>query len=90
MLFRAVEYMPGLANLSAIRTWTGFRAATADKLPLIGVCSGYHNIYVATGHEGLCIATSMATARLLADLLLNRESAISREPYQPERAYAHA
>jgi D-hydroxyproline dehydrogenase subunit beta len=90
MLQRAVEYMPGIVNLSAVRTWTGFRSATPDKLPLIGVCPGYNNVYVATGHEGLGIATSMATARLLADLLLDRQSTISREPYQPQRAYAHA
>jgi glycine/D-amino acid oxidase-like deaminating enzyme len=90
MLLRALEYMPGLANLSAIRAWTGFRAATPDKLPLIGVCPGYENVYLATGHEGLGIATSMATARLLADQILNRNSEIAREPYQPERAFAHA
>ena len=90
MLTRALEYMPGLANLSGIRAWTGFRAATPDKLPLIGVCPGYQNVYLATGHEGLGIATSMATGRLLTDLLLRRESEISREPYQPLRAYAYA
>jgi glycine/D-amino acid oxidase-like deaminating enzyme len=90
MLERALEYMPGLAQLSGIRAWTGFRAATPDKMPLIGLCPGYENVYLATGHEGLGIATSMATARLLADEILKRESAISREPYQPERTYAHA
>ncbi len=89
MLERALEYMPGLARLSAIRAWTGFRAATPDKMPIIGVCPGYQNVYLATGHEGLGIATSMATGRLLADQILNRESAIPREPYQPERSYAH-
>ncbi len=36
MLRRRAEYMPGLAGLNVIRTWTGFRAATPDKLPLIG------------------------------------------------------
>ena len=35
MLDRAVEYLPGLRKLSSLRTWTGFRAATPDKLPLI-------------------------------------------------------
>lgn len=85
MLRRAIEYMPDLARLSAIRTWTGFRAATPDKLPLIGVCPGYRNVYLATGHEGLGISTSLATARLLADMLLGRESAIDRTPYIPER-----
>jgi glycine/D-amino acid oxidase-like deaminating enzyme len=90
MLQRALEYTPGLANLSGIRAWTGFRAATPDKLPLIGLCPGYENVYLATGHEGLGIATSMATARLLSDMILGRESEISREPYQPMRTYAHA
>ena len=40
MLRRAQEYMPELAELSAIRSWTGFRAATPDKLPLIGPVAG--------------------------------------------------
>ena len=88
MLARAVEYMPGLADLSAIRTWTGFRAATPDKLPLIGRCGGYRKVYLATGHEGLGISTSLATARLLADEILGRESAIPREPYLPQRSFA--
>ncbi|MGI9072586.1 MAG: NAD(P)/FAD-dependent oxidoreductase [Bryobacteraceae bacterium] len=88
MLKRAAEYMPGLRNLSAIRGWTGFRAATPDKLPLIGLCPGYETVYVATGHEGLGITTALGTAKLLADLVLHRECAIPHEPYSPERAYA--
>jgi glycine/D-amino acid oxidase-like deaminating enzyme len=88
MLRRAVEYMPGIAKLSAIRSWTGFRAATPDKLPLIGLCPGYRNVYLATGHEGLGITTSLATARLLADQAVGRESAIPRAPYLPERSHA--
>jgi glycine/D-amino acid oxidase-like deaminating enzyme len=88
MLRRALEYMPGLLQLSAIRVWTGFRAATPDKLPLIGPCTEYPNVYLATGHEGLGISTSLATARLLADQILNRPSEIPFEPYLPERNYA--
>jgi glycine/D-amino acid oxidase-like deaminating enzyme len=88
MLARAVEYMPRLTELSAIRTWTGFRAATPDKLPLIGPCGGHQNVYLATGHEGLGISTSLATARLLADQILGRKSAIPREPYLPCRSFA--
>jgi glycine/D-amino acid oxidase-like deaminating enzyme len=89
MLRRAVEYMPGLRGLSAIRGWTGFRAATPDKLPLIGECPSLTGVYLATGHEGLGISTSLATAKLLADVLLDRPSAISREPYAPNRCFAH-
>ena len=90
MLRRAVEYMPALKAVSAIRAWTGFRAATPDKLPFIGACPDLAGVYLATGHEGLGISTSLATAKLLADLLLNRESAIPREPYAPTRSFAHA
>ena len=85
MLQRALEYMPGLARLSAIRAWTGFRAATEDKLPLIGPCPSRENVYLATGHEGLGITTSLGTARLLADMILGRRPAIAPEPYLPSR-----
>ncbi len=84
MLERACEYMPTLGKLSTIRTWTGFRAATPDKLPLIGPTDD-QTIFLATGHEGLGITTSLATARLLADTLLTRKPAIPLEPYLPAR-----
>lgn len=90
MLQRAKEYLPGITKLSAIRTWTGFRAATPDKLPLIGKCPGYKRLYLATGHEGLGITTSMGTAKLLVDQLLNRISQIPSTPYLPTRAYQEA
>jgi glycine/D-amino acid oxidase-like deaminating enzyme len=85
MLRRAIEYMPGLAEVSAIRSWTGFRAATPDKLPLIGPCPGDERLYLATGHEGLGITTSLATAKLVADQILHRKCAIPCEPYLPGR-----
>ena len=87
VLIRAIEYMPSLKNFSAIRAWTGFRAATPDKLPFIGLCPGFKGVYLATGHEGLGISTSLATARLLADEILCRPSQISRAPYHPSRSF---
>ena len=89
MLARALEYMPGLAHLQGLRTWTGFRAATPDKVPLIGLCPGYDNLYLATGHEGLGISTSLATGRLIADEVMGRTSEIPREWYAPGREFPH-
>ena len=88
MLTRAIEYMPGLGDLSGIRTWTGFRAATPDKLPLIGLCPGFETVYLATGHEGLGISTSLGTARLLTDEIIGGPSVISRAPYEASRQFA--
>ena len=86
MLQRAREYMPGLAQMSAIRTWTGFRAATPDKLPLIGLWPGDASLFLATGHEGLGITTSLATARILVDQITGAKPEIPIEPYLPSRA----
>jgi glycine/D-amino acid oxidase-like deaminating enzyme len=85
MLAQAREYMPALADLSTIRVWTGFRAATPDMLPLIGPCPEVENLYLATGHEGLGITTSLGTAKLLVDQLLRRTPRIPIEPYLPSR-----
>jgi D-hydroxyproline dehydrogenase subunit beta len=93
MLRRAEEYMPGLARMSTIRVWTGFRAATPDKLPLIGPWSADATVFLSTGHEGLGITTSLASARILVDQIAGRKPAIPIEPYLPSRVsseHAHA
>ena len=88
MLARATQYIPSLRGLSGLRVWTGLRAATPDNLPLIGRCPNYRYVFAATGHEGLGITTSLATARLLIDQLMSRAPAISSEPYSVQRNIA--
>jgi D-hydroxyproline dehydrogenase subunit beta len=93
MLDRAIEYLPALGKLSSLRTWTGFRAATPDKLPLIGPHAEHKRLYLATGHEGLGITTSVGTAKLLVAQIMNRRTAIPIAPYLPARVtqeLAHA
>ncbi len=85
MLARVKEFMPGIGALHAIRAWTGFRAATPDMLPLIGPHPEDTRLWLATGHEGLGITTSLATGKLLADQIVRRRSAIPFEPYLPGR-----
>lgn len=85
MLERAREFMPALANASLLRTWTGFRPATADKLPLIGPWERTPGVWIAAGHEGLGITTALGTAQLLADLVAGRPPALDPVPYAPAR-----
>jgi glycine/D-amino acid oxidase-like deaminating enzyme len=89
MLQRATAYMPGIASLQAIRTWTGFRAATPDKLPLIGPTLEDDSVWLATGHEGLGITTALGTAALLATAFTGKNPPIAPEPYHPAR-FAHS
>jgi glycine/D-amino acid oxidase-like deaminating enzyme len=85
MLERTFEYLPALASYSGIRVWTGFRPATPDKLPLIGPWPEDPTLYIATGHEGLGITTSLATGKLICSHILAEAPAISAEPYLPSR-----
>jgi D-hydroxyproline dehydrogenase subunit beta len=85
MMARAGEYLPSVGKLSIRRVWTGHRPATPDHLPLIGPSPEHDRIWLATGHEGLGITTSLGTGRLLADLLLGRDTRIPAQPYAPSR-----
>lgn len=84
MLQRAFDYMPMLAKVSGIRVWTGFRAATPDKLPFLGPTEDA-TIVLAMGFEGLGITNAPAAARLIVDHLCARPSAIEVTPYLPSR-----
>lgn len=87
MTERAFEFMPSLRKTSAIRMWTGFRPSTPDNLPYIGRLPGHEHVYVAAGHEGLGITTSLGTAELITDAILRRVPAIPAGPYSPDRSF---
>jgi glycine/D-amino acid oxidase-like deaminating enzyme len=89
MLQRVAVYMPSIGSLNAVRVWTGFRAATPDKLPLIGPSLHDKTVWLATGHEGLGITTSLATGELLASALTGRQASIPLDPYLPSRFKQH-
>ena len=85
MLQRARQYLPGLADLFALRVWVGFRPAIADHLPLIGRWPLVRGLWIAAGHEGLGITMALATGRLLTDQIVGRPSVIDVQPYEPQR-----
>ena len=85
MLQRALGYMPGLAELSAIRAWTGLRAATPDGLPLLGRHPWREGLWLAVGHEGLGVTTATGSADLLAALMTGGTPAFDPAPYAPTR-----
>jgi D-hydroxyproline dehydrogenase subunit beta len=85
MVGRAIAFLPTLAHQTALRSWTGFRPATPDKLPLIGAWPDCKGLWIAAGHEGLGITTSLGTAQLLADLITQRAPAIAAGPFDPAR-----
>lgn len=87
MLQQTCGFMPGINRLSVLRSWTGFRAATPDKLPLIGPYPPDPTVFLATGHEGLGITTALATGKLILGMLTGAKSQIPIAPYLPARAF---
>jgi len=83
MLQRAVDYLPGLAPLQAIRAWTGMRAATPDGLPLLGKHPWREKLWLAVGHEGLGVTTAPGSAHLLAALMTGAATDFDAAPYAP-------
>ncbi|WP_347505267.1 NAD(P)/FAD-dependent oxidoreductase [Pseudomonas anguilliseptica] len=93
MLRRAVDYMPGLASLNAIRAWTGLRAASPDGLPLLGEHPQRAGLWLAVGHEGLGVTTAPGSAALLVAQLFGETPPLAAHAYLPQRflgAAAHA
>ena len=85
MLRHAAAFTPALAGMNVLRCWTGLRAASPDGLPIIGPHPARPGLWLATGHEGLGITTSLATAQLLAAQMCGEAAAIPHTPYLPTR-----
>ncbi|MGQ2999942.1 MAG: NAD(P)/FAD-dependent oxidoreductase [Variovorax sp.] len=83
MLQRTLDYLPGLANLNALRSWTGMRAASPDGLPLLGKHPWREKLWLAVGHEGLGVTTAPGSAHLLAALMTGATPDFDATPYAP-------
>lgn len=82
MLRKAVSFLPELAQVPVLRTWTGFRPCGPGNLPVIGPWPEHPGLFVAAGHEGLGITTALVTAELVAHHVLGAPSALDPAPFQ--------
>ncbi|HEX3779461.1 MAG TPA: FAD-dependent oxidoreductase [Pseudonocardiaceae bacterium] len=82
---KAVGLFPILAEVPVMRAYGGFRPYAADHLPVIGADPRLPGLWHATGHEGAGIGLAPATATLLTDLFLGRESIVDPTPFRVDR-----
>ena len=71
------ELFPG-GDLAQAQFWTGLRPMTPDGTPLVGA-TPLDNLYLNTGHGTLGWTMACGSAQLLADLISDRQPAISTE-----------
>lgn len=84
LLKKAARFLPGL-DTSGGTQWMGFRPSIPDTLPVIGTSPRAANVVYAFGHGHLGLTQSAATAELVTDVVEDRDSAISLQPYRADR-----
>jgi glycine oxidase len=84
LLASAKQILPALGEAEVIERWAGLRPATPDGLPIIGATEipGY---FVATGHYRNGILLAPATAKVMAELIINGSSSFDLDAFAPSR-----
>ncbi|MFC8080438.1 NAD(P)/FAD-dependent oxidoreductase [Streptomyces sp. NPDC057307] len=82
---KALRLFPSLAGVHVMRAYGGFRPYVPDHLPVIGADPRLSGLWHATGHEGAGIGLSVGTARLVRELLTERQTSIDAGPFRVDR-----
>jgi len=77
--------MPELAIAQRKASWAGLRPGSPDGLPFLGLCPGYQNLVLATGHHRAGLQLSTGSAHLLTELLTGKSTSIPLGPFSPDR-----
>jgi glycine/D-amino acid oxidase-like deaminating enzyme len=88
-LREAARFVPALGRASIVRTWSGLRPYSKDKLPLVGPVAAAPGFYLASGHEGLGITLAPITAAVLTDMITGKAPGLDAAPMSPDR-FLHA
>ena len=83
LLSGAIELLPALASAQVTATWSGFRAATPDELPILGRAAP--GIVIATGHFRDGILLAPITADIVATLIYSEPPPVDLEPFAVAR-----
>lgn len=81
----ATRLFPFLAEVRALRAYTGFRPYMPDHLPAIGPDPRVPGLFQACGHEGAGIGLSTATGHLIAQVLTAKTPDLDLAPFRPDR-----
>ena len=71
-------------DVSHFEAWTGFRPVSPDGVPIVGA-TRVANLFVNTGHGHIGWTTAAGTARLLADVMMDRAPALAAGEYALKR-----
>ncbi len=79
----ALKLVPRLGDYPIEHHWAGLRPGKEDAIPIIGEHPGIGGLYINSGHFRNGVVLGLASARLVANLMLGREPALDPTPYTP-------
>ena len=77
---QVARYLPRLEPDGEPQAWAGLRPARPDSKPVIGG-TPYRNLWINAGHGALGFTLAAGSARLLADRIAGRPSAIGKQSF---------
>ena len=81
LLEKAISLVPALSDYKIIKHWAGLRPGTSAGVPFIGAHPEIRGLYMNTGHFRNGVVMAPASAQLLLDCILERESFTRFSPY---------
>ncbi|GAA4426717.1 glycine oxidase ThiO [Bremerella cremea] len=82
----ARQWVPRLHDAKVVKSWSGLRPASVDRIPYIGKLPGLENVFLAAGHYRSGLHLSPATAVVLAQLMRGEQALIDLHPFRVNRA----
>ncbi len=80
---QALKLLPGLSAYPVVGHWSGLRPGSGDGVPLIGEVPGVRGLFLNAGHFRNGVGMAPASACLLVDGMLGRESFTDPAVYVP-------
>lgn len=77
----AFDLIPRLADYKVEKHWAGLRPSSPNGVPYIGKHPSIEGLYINTGHFRNGIVLGLASARLLADIVLERAPILEPSVY---------
>ena len=81
LMEKAISLVPALSDYKIIKHWAGLRPGTSAGVPFIGEHPEISGLYTNTGHFRNGVVMAPASAQLLTDCMLGRDSFTWFSPY---------
>jgi len=80
---KAITMVPALESVEIEKHWAGLRPGSPAGIPYIGPVQGTEGLFLNTGHFRYGVVMGLASARLIAELIIGVEPTLPTSDYAP-------